>query len=282
MEYVYYFAMGFILLIFMMYFYFKKPEINNVHNIELEDVKKLLNKQEDSNKLVKALVYQLSKYIKSNSNKKLRLDVLNKSDIFKKDYRTSRILVSKSYDGEQIDNYDFIFDLKQTFRNVIGFKYISSIMNLQLWHPEVSASFTTTSFSNISSSGGSPTISASSIKTLTFDTKTAFSPKYYYYIDLIVEDIPYVACKKSNTLKHIIERIPIEYKSSIDLNYHIPINQENIYFYPINLNKLDVKLTNITDLDLSVINIWAISDISIEFEITYIINETNCGLSSAK
>ena len=282
MDYKYYFSFGLILLIFFMYFYFKKPEIKNVHNIELEDVKKLLSKQEDSNKLVKALIYQLSKYIKSNSNKKLRLDVLNKSDLFKKDYRTSRLLVSKSYDGGPIDNYDFIFDLKQTFRNVIGFKYISSIMNLQLWHPELSASFTTTSSNDISSLGGSDSISDDLIKTLTFNTKRSSFPKYYYYIDLIVEDIPYVACKKSNTQKHIIERIPIEFKSSIDLNHHIPINQKNIYFYPISLEKLDIKLTNITDIDLSVEDIWAISDISIEFEITYIINETNCGLSTAK
>ena len=101
-------------------------------------------------------------------------------------------------------------------------------------------------------------------------------------IDLIVEDVPYVACKKTNTQKHIIERIPIEFKSSIDLNHHIPINQENIYFYPISLDNLDIKLTNITDLDLSVEDVWAISDISLEFEITYIINETNCGLSTAK
>ena len=264
-----------------MYFYFKKPEIKNVHNIELEDVKKLLNKQEDSNKLVKALIFQLSKYIKSNSNKKLRLDVLNKSDLFKKDYRTSRILVSKSYNDDIVSTkYDFVFDLKQTFRNVIGFKYISSIMNLQLWHPEISASFTSTSYSDISSSGGMETISASSIKTLKSGSNTAHFPNYYYYIDLIVEDVPYVACKKTNTQKHIIERIPIEFKSSIDLNHHIPINQENIYFYPISLNKLDIKLTNITDL--SVEDVWAISDISLEFEITYIINETNCGLSTAK
>ena len=283
MDTKYYFISGFILLIFFMYFYFKKPEIKNVHNIELEDVKKLLNKQEDSNKLVKALIIQLSKYIKSNSNKKLRLDVLNKSDLFKKDYRTSRILVSKSYNDDIVSTkYDFVFDLKQTFRNVIGFKYISSIMNLQLWHPEISASFTSTSYSDISSSGGMDTISASSIKTLKSGSNTAHFPNYYYYIDLIVEDVPYVACKKTNTQKHIIERIPIEFKSSIDLNHHIPINQENIYFYPISLDNLDIKLTNITDLDLSVEDIWAISDISLEFEITYIINETNCGLSTAK
>ena len=245
-----------------MYFYFKKPEIKNVHNIELEDVKKLLSKQEDSNKLVKALIFQLSKYIKSNSNKKLRLDVLNKSDLFKKDYRTSRILVSKSYEAGDLEtDYIIEYDLKQTFKNVIGFKYISSIMNLQLWHPEVEVGNIITYINNNI-------------------TKTVDSHPDKYYIDLIVDNIPYVACKKSDTQHHIIERIPIDHKSNTDINFHAPIIQKDIYFYPINLNKLNIKLTDIDGSSL--MDIWAISDISIEFEITYIINETNCGLSTAK
>lgn len=265
MDTKYYFISGFILLIFLMYFYFKKPEIKNVHNIELEDVKKLLSKQEDSNKLVKELIFQLSKYIKSNSNKKLRLDVLNKSDLFKKDYRTSRILLSKSYEPTDLET-DYIIEyvLKQTFKNVIGFKYISSILNLQLWHPEVEA-------------GNRITYTNNNI------TESVDSHPDKYYFDLIVENIPYVACKKSDTLNHIIERIPIEYKSkrkNTDINFHAPIIQKDIYFYPINLNKLNIKLTDIDGSSLK--DIWTIKDISIEFEITYIINETNCGLSTAK
>ena len=262
MDTIYYFISGVILLIFLMYFYFKKPEIKNVHNIELEDVKKLLTKQDDSNKLVKALIFQLSKYIKSNSNKKLRLDVLNKSDLFKKDYRTSRILMSKSYEAADLEaDYIIEYNLKQTFKNVIGFKYISSILNLQLWHPEVEAENRTTYIHD------------------TISKTREFHPDKYY-IDLIIENIPYVACKKSDTLHHIIERIPIEHKSNININFHAPIIQKDIYFYPINLNKLNIKLTDIDGSSLK--DIWAISDISIEFEITYIINETNCGLSTAK
>lgn len=252
-NYIYY-GIGILSVIVMVYMYTKRPVVNNHHNFDVKDVKRLLKNTEKSNRYVKSLIVQIAKYMKKNNNDKLRLDILNKSSLFEKDYTKTRLVINQSYgSGELSSEYTINYKLNEVFKNVIGFKYISSILNLQLWHPENS---------NLYTNGG--------------ESLTTHPNKFY--IDLTIDQIPYIACKKNAEKKHLIERIPIQHKSNDDINHHSPIKQPDIYFYPIKLNNLNI---NFNDIDgTSLIDIWAITDISIEFEITYIVNETNVGLST--
>ena len=105
------------------------------------------------------------------------------------------------------------------------------------------------------------------------------TPIKTFYIDLIIDEIPYIASKKSASEKNIIERIPIQFSSGRDINYHSPIIQKDIYFYPIDLSEVNIKFKYVYDGDIK--DVWLFRDISIEFEVTYLLNETNCGLSSS-
>ena len=256
MENIYYYMLGsFILFIIVFYNYIKTPESKTIHNFKIEDVKELLLKQEESNNRINNLIFQISKYIKNNNNKKLRLDTLNKHSLFQKDYQTSRLLIDNYFDEESAPGtYDFTKEIPK-IKNVIGFKYISSTMNLNLFHPNDSKT----------DLGLGDYLSTTPIKT--------------FYIDLIIDEIPYIACKKSASEKNIIERIPIQFSSGRDINYHSPIIQKDIYFYPIDLSEVNIKFKYVYDGDIK--DVWLFRDISIEFEVTYLLNETNCGLSSS-
>ena len=84
-----------------------------------------------------------------------------------------------------------------------------------------------------------------------------------HFVDLVIPEIPYIACKHNNTGKSLIERIPLggsgEIKEYVD-NY----NLDN-YFFPIKLSKLTIQLyEDSTDMFYQCQN----ADNSFEFEIT--------------
>ena len=61
------------------------------------------------------------------------------------------------------------------------------------------------------------------------------------HVDLVIPEIPYIACKKNPNQKHIIERIPIDVDSGTINHYSNDINLDN-YFYPIKINNLNIQL----------------------------------------
>ena len=84
-----------------------------------------------------------------------------------------------------------------------------------------------------------------------------------HFIDLVIPEIPHVACKKNSVGKNVIERIPLGESGSV-FEYTNETNLDN-YFYPINLSKLNIQLyEDTTDLFYDCQN----ADNSFEFEIT--------------
>ena len=88
----------------------------------------------------------------------------------------------------------------------------------------------------------------------------------FHYVDVVVNEIPYIACKKNASGRSLIDRIPItvglgalQYYSCDPADFHT----QN-YFFPITLSELNIKLY--TDHD----NVVKSSDEqhSFEFEIT--------------
>ena len=71
-----------------------------------------------------------------------------------------------------------------------------------------------------------------------------FSDLSIHYVDLVVDEIPYIACKKNPTGKSIIDRIPIDVNYGSLLHYRSPITEyfSQNYFYPITLDKLTISL----------------------------------------
>lgn len=62
----------------------------------------------------------------------------------------------------------------------------------------------------------------------------------FHYVDLVIPEIPYLACKENILGKHIIERIPLNEQSGMIVN-SLPYN-EVIYFQPITLDKITIEL----------------------------------------
>jgi len=96
-----------------------------------------------------------------------------------------------------------------------------------------------------------------------------------HYTDLIVDEIPYIACKNNPAGHHVIDRIPLNVDYGSNVSYEPYRDQCQNYFLPISLNKLTIKL-------LEPINNHYYNpqdtDHSLEFEITMIKNEKNVGL----
>ena len=61
-----------------------------------------------------------------------------------------------------------------------------------------------------------------------------------HFIDLVIPEIPHIACKKNTVGKNVIERIPLGASGSV-IEYTNDLNLDN-YFYPINLSKLSIQL----------------------------------------
>lgn len=65
------------------------------------------------------------------------------------------------------------------------------------------------------------------------------------YVDIVVEEIPYIACKHNSYGRRIIDRVPLDNEYG-DLKYYEPRYRNTIdyskLFYPITLDKLTIKL----------------------------------------
>jgi len=96
-----------------------------------------------------------------------------------------------------------------------------------------------------------------------------------HYTDLVVEEIPYIACKNNPDGHHIIDRIPLNVEYGSNILYEPYRDPYQNYFLPISLNKLTIKL--LEPINSHYYNPQD-SDHSLEFEITMIKNEKNVGL----
>ena len=84
------------------------------------------------------------------------------------------------------------------------------------------------------------------------------------FVDLVIPEIPYIACKRNSIGKHLIDRIPLDCEQGSIMYYSSDINLEN-YFTPINLNSLNIQLyEDTTDTLYDCQN----NDNSFEFELT--------------
>lgn len=97
------------------------------------------------------------------------------------------------------------------------------------------------------------------------------SDLYVHFVDLIIPEIPGIACKRNTEGKNMIERIPITRQTEPFTTYmsHPTELMSQIYFYPISLNKLTIELyDDSTDQLFQSENM----DNSFEFEITILKN----------
>ena len=84
------------------------------------------------------------------------------------------------------------------------------------------------------------------------------------FVDLVIPEIPYIACKRNSIGKHLIDRIPLDCEQGSIMYYSSDINLEN-YFTPVNLNSLTIQLyEDTTDTLYDCQN----NDNSFEFELT--------------
>ena len=84
-----------------------------------------------------------------------------------------------------------------------------------------------------------------------------------HFLDLVIPEIPYIACKHNMSGKNIIDRIPFD-ESGGELIHHTSFDEPR-YFYPINLSKINIQLyEDSNDILYDSQN----SDNSFEFEIT--------------
>ena len=96
-----------------------------------------------------------------------------------------------------------------------------------------------------------------------------------HYTDLVVDEIPYIACKNNPSGHHIIDRIPLNVDYGSNVSYEPYRDPYQNYFLPISLNRLTIKL--LEPIHGHTYNPQD-SDHSLEFELTMIKNEKNVGL----
>lgn len=64
-----------------------------------------------------------------------------------------------------------------------------------------------------------------------------------HYVDLVIPEIPYIACKKNAFGKHLIDRIPINATAGTMSDYFNAANSDkDSYFYPFDLHKITIQL----------------------------------------
>lgn len=92
-----------------------------------------------------------------------------------------------------------------------------------------------------------------------------------HFVDLVVSEIPYIACKKNPQGKAIIDRIPIDTSESSLVHYRSPETDyfSQNYFYPISLSELTIDIFEDTH-NIPYYN--ENSDNFFEFEITMLKN----------
>ena len=109
----------------------------------------------------------------------------------------------------------------------------------------------------------------------TTKTSTKVPDMSIHYTDLVVDEIPYIACKNNPAGHHVIDRIPLNVDYGSNVSYEPYRDPYQNYFLPISLNKLTIKL--LEPLHGTPYNPQD-SDHSLEFELTMIKNEKNVGL----
>ena len=92
-----------------------------------------------------------------------------------------------------------------------------------------------------------------------------------HYVDLVVPEIPYIACKHNGRGAAIIERIPLDVSSGSLLSYstHSSEVYTQNYFYPMKLSSINIQLHEDTE---GVLYDAQNADNSFEFEITILKN----------
>ena len=83
-------------------------------------------------------------------------------------------------------------------------------------------------------------------------------------MDLVIPEIPYIACKRNSNGKNIIDRIPLDEARGGLVSYSSDINLDN-FFYPINIYKITIQLYEDTSNSLYDCQN---NDNSFEFELT--------------
>ena len=78
----------------------------------------------------------------------------------------------------------------------------------------------------------------------TTHTSDNVSDSSIHYVDIVISEIPYMACKKNPKGKSLIDRIPIDVGTGSLVHYKAPITDyfSQNYFYPISLSKLTIDL----------------------------------------
>lgn len=93
----------------------------------------------------------------------------------------------------------------------------------------------------------------------------------YSFLDIVVDDIPSIACKMNTSGKNIIDRVFVNVDRGTILNYRVPESetQTNNYFYPISLDNISIK---IFAPDGNLYDPIRTGDNYFEFEITTLVN----------
>ena len=117
-------------------------------------------------------------------------------------------------------------------------------------------------------------LGASNIDEINYQSKPIQFPHVvdhsFHYVDLVIPEIPYLACKENILGKHIIDRIPLNEPNGVIVN-SLPYN-DSIYFNPITLDKLTIQLyEDSSGLFYQCQN----ADNSFEFEITMLNRNVN-------
>ncbi len=95
-----------------------------------------------------------------------------------------------------------------------------------------------------------------------------------HFVDVVVKEIPYIACKKNPRGKMVVDRIPITSRQGSIVEYQSPTSEyfSQNYFYPISLDHLSIQLYQDSSEHLyDTQNL----DNYFEFEITMMKNTTN-------
>ena len=92
-----------------------------------------------------------------------------------------------------------------------------------------------------------------------------------HFVDLVIPEIPSIACKKNSSGRDIIERIQLKAGHGAFLHYSVNIDESNTqyFFSPITLHRLNIKLYASNNVLYDSNN----SDVSYEFEMTMVKNK---------
>ena len=92
-----------------------------------------------------------------------------------------------------------------------------------------------------------------------------------HFVDLVIPEIPSIACKKNSSGRDIVERIQLKAGHGAFLHYSVNIDESNTqyFFSPITLHRLNIQLYAVNNILYDSNN----SDVSYEFEITMVKNK---------